>query len=93
MLAHSSCDTHLHELHSQDERLLAQMQLAQLICGTSAASRHRRTQQGVQRDRAATTVNRFSSVVIEHSDSAYEKGDDRAHVCLQEFESHVTEHH
>ena len=73
MLAHSSCDTHAHELHSQDERSLAQMQLAQLICGTSAASRHRRTQQVVQRDRAATTVNRCSSVVVEHADSAYEK--------------------
>ena len=84
---------HLYELHSQDERLLAQMQIAQLICGTCAASRHRRTQQVVQRDRAATTVNRCSSVVVEHAVSAYEKRDDRAHVCLQEFERHGTEQH
>ena len=65
---------HLYELHSQDERLLAQMQLAQLICGTSAAPRHCRTQQVVRRDRATTTINRCSSVVVEHADSAYEKG-------------------
>ena len=82
-----------YQLHCQEKRLLAQMLLAQLICGTSAASCNRRTQQGVQRYRAATTVNRFSSIVIEHADSTYEKGDDRAPVCLQEFGRHRTEHH